>query len=137
MTLLSDSGEHALHIDIMYCKSRSKNKIPILICYDSMMGYVNAVCMKSRSTRDVKDALERCILFLEKFGVKVGLINSDREGAFIEIGSKYKYRFKYTAGPGTHEPMAERMIQTVKDLFKVKRASLKLPAASRARGHAG
>jgi hypothetical protein len=85
--------------------------------------------MNSRSTKDVKAALDKMALYLEKYNVKVGVIHSDREGAFIELGSNSKYKFKYTAGPGTHEPMAERAIQTLKEIFRVKRSALpfKLP----------
>ena len=80
--------------------------------------------MTSRSTADVKSALDKMVLFLEKYGVKIGLIHADREGAFIALGTKSKFKFKFTGGPGTHEPMAERAIQTVKEIFRTKKSSL-------------
>ena len=126
---LSGDVTHDLHVDIMFTKSKAKNKMPVLIVYDSTFGHTNAVCMNSRSTKDVKAALDKMALYLEKYNVKVGVIHSDREGAFIELGTSSKYKFKYTAGPGTHEPMAERAIQTLKEIFRVKRSALpfKLP----------
>ena len=116
-------GPHNLRIDIMFTRSRSKAKTPCLVVTDEVTGHTNIVYLPTRSTKHVEAALLKTTSFLEKHGIKIGLIKSDREGAFVELNSK-KYRFHLTAGPGTHEAVSEVVIRQLKDMFVCKREGL-------------
>ena len=123
-----DDGAQNLRIDIMFTRSRNMAKQPCLVVTDELSGHTNIIYLASRKTKDVEAGLDKAIMFLEKHGVKVGLIKSDREGAFVDLNSK-KYRFQLTAGPGTHEPVSESIIKALKEIFVCKREGLsfKLP----------
>jgi hypothetical protein len=118
-----DGGAHTLRIDIMFTRSKTKAKAPCLVVTDEVTGHTNIIYLPSRKTKHVEAALRKAIAFLEKHGIKVGLIKSDREGAFVELNSQ-KFRFQLTAGPGTHESVSERVIKTLKEMFVCKREGL-------------
>ena len=119
----ADGDPHNLRVDLMYTKAGRKGKAPVLVTTDEVTGFTNLAYLNSRSMRDVESAMRKMITFLEKHGIAVGTIKSDREGAFIEMG-KDKYRFEYTAGPGTHDSIAEATIRALKELFVCKREGL-------------
>ena len=99
------------------------SKAPCLEVTDEVSGHTNMVYMPSRKTKHVEAALKKATSFLEKHGIKIGVIKSDQEGAFVELNSN-KYRFQLTAGPGTHESVSEGAIKTLKEMFVCKRDGL-------------
>ena len=107
----------------MFTRSRSRAKQPALVVTDETTGHTNIVYIPNRSTKEVGRALDKCIQFLNKHGIDIGIIKSDREGAFIELGGS-KYRFQYTSGPGTHDAVSESVINVLKRTFICKREGL-------------
>lgn len=120
---LLDGGKHNLRIDIMFTRRGKKGKSPVLVVTDELSAFTNISYLAGRSTKEIEAALSKMITFLTKHGIDVGRISSDREGAFVELG-KGKYRFQYTAGPGTHEAIAEATIRALKEIFICKREGL-------------
>ena len=96
-SIADPEGKRNLRIDILFTRSRKKAKAPALVVTDEVSGHTNIVYLPTRSTRDVEAALSKTIAFLNKHGIEIGVIKSDREGAFVELGGK-KFRFQYTGG---------------------------------------
>ena len=122
-SIADPEGKRNLRIDILFTRSRKKAKAPALVVTDEVSGHTNIVYLPTRSTRDVEAALSKTIAFLNKHGIEIGVIKSDREGAFVELGGK-KFRFQYTGGPGTHESVAEAVVRILKEMFVCKREGL-------------
>ena len=99
-----------LHVDIMFV-----NQVPYMVSVLSEAEVVQVNRLASKGESDLYKELSRHMRYPERFGIIIGTVHVDGESAINSTYVKDRVRNLDSRGGGSHVPVIERKIRTIKE----------------------